>query len=87
MMKKICCLLSGLTAVLLFAPNRVTAGSPPSFWTSIQREIAALEPPKLVWREIKWNYCLLDGLRASREQNKPILLWAFINADPAAERC
>ncbi len=80
-------LLGGIVASMLLTPHGATARESPAFWSSIQREISALQPPKLVWREIKWNYCLLDGLRASLEQKKPILLWAFINADPAAERC
>jgi len=53
----------------------------------MREEIAALQPPALVWREIDWNYCLLDGIAKSREEKKPILLWAFINSDPAEERC
>lgn len=54
---------------------------------ALQARIEALRPSKLVWREIRWNRCLLDGLRQSREQVKPVLLWAFINPDPTAERC
>ena len=54
---------------------------------SLREEITALQPPALVWREIDWNYCLLDGIAKSREEKKPILLWSFINSDPAEERC
>lgn len=54
---------------------------------SLATKIEALRPKHLVWREIDWNRCLLDGMRRSREQSKPILLWAFINSDPKEERC
>lgn len=54
---------------------------------SLAAEIEALKPPKLVWREVAWRKCLLRGLREARAQKKPVLLWAFINADPGEERC
>jgi hypothetical protein len=54
---------------------------------ALEAEIAALQPPKLVWREVAWKKCLLEGLHRSREEKKPVLLWAFINADPREERC
>ncbi|MEQ1862025.1 MAG: hypothetical protein ABMA13_19065 [Chthoniobacteraceae bacterium] len=54
---------------------------------ALRAELLALQPPKLVWREIDWNYCLLDGIAKARAEKKPILLWAFINSDPAEERC
>ena len=68
----------GLSAILSPA-----ADSP----EALRREIADLQPPKLVWREIDWNYCLLEGIAKARSEKKPILLWAFINSDPAEERC
>jgi len=54
---------------------------------SLTAKIETLRAKQLVWREIGWNRCLLDGLKQSREQKKPVLLWAFINADPQEERC
>jgi len=73
-------LLLGLTADLRSA-------TPASSPDALRQELLAIQPPKLVWREIDWNYCLLDGIAKAREQKKPILLWAFINSDPAEERC
>ena len=61
--------------------------SPAQSPDGLRQEIIALQPDNLVWREIDWRYCLLEGIRDSREQKKPILLWAFINSDPAEERC
>lgn len=77
--------LMAVVAGALSLPARANAAtaSPQAF----EQELRALEPPKLVWREINWRSCLLDGIREARAQKKPILLWAFINSDPAEERC
>lgn len=76
----LCALLLGPVAGLRSAS---LAESP----DALRQELIALQPPKLVWREIDWNYCLLDGIAKARAQKKPVLLWAFINSDPAEERC
>jgi hypothetical protein len=82
------CIFSATALVLTIAAS-VSAGaafaadSPDAF----RKELAAIQPPKLVWREIDWIYCLLDGIAKARAAKKPILLWAFINSDPAEERC
>jgi hypothetical protein len=77
-------LASFLIAIFSLPGAQSGASSTPD---ALRAEIQALEPAKLVWREIDWRYCLLEGIRDSREQKKPILLWAFINADPSEERC
>jgi hypothetical protein len=53
---------------------------------SLEAEIAALAPDELVWREIRWRSCLLEGLKEAREQKKPLLLWVF-GGEPTAGRC
>lgn len=50
-------------------------------------EIESLRPAKQVWREIAWRQCLLGGLAEARAQQKPVILWAFINGSPCDERC
>ena len=50
-------------------------------------EIAALKKEDVAWRKIAWKTCLLDGLKASREQNKPVMLWIFIDRPIDDERC
>src|SRR5437868_14671855 len=42
---------------------------------ALQAEIEALKPGKVAWREIAWKSCLLEGLKESRAQGKPVLLW------------
>ena len=54
---------------------------------ALQAEIEAFKLAKLAWREIAWKSCLLDGLRESREQNKPALLWIFIDRPADDGRC
>lgn len=79
-------LLPAMAAVVLTAAGAAAYPAERSP-EALEAEIAALQPPKLVWREVAWTQCLLEGLRQSREQKKPLLLWAFINSDPREERC
>ena len=39
------------------------------------------------WREIAWKSCLLEGLKESRAQKKPVLLWVFIDRPIDDARC
>jgi len=54
---------------------------------SLSAEIEALKPGKVAWREIAWESCLLKGLKESRERNKPVLLWVFIDRPCDDARC
>ena len=54
---------------------------------ALRAEIESLKPDGVVWREIAWKSCLLDGLRESREKNKPLLLWVFIDRPFDDARC
>ena len=54
---------------------------------AVRAEFAALKKQDVAWRQIEWKTCLLDGLKASREQKKPILLWIFIDRPIDDERC
>jgi len=42
---------------------------------------------EVAWRKINWKTCLLDGIRASRKQNKPMVLWVFIDLPVDDKRC
>lgn len=88
---KLSLLITVVAAGFVFSTSETAFGaektSLPRTPTAFKAELLALQPPKLVWREIDWNYCLLDGISKARAQKKPILLWAFINSDPAEERC
>lgn len=65
------------------ASQATTASSP----DALNAEIESLRASKVAWREIAWKPCLLDGLKESREQRKPILLWIFIDRPADDARC
>ena len=54
---------------------------------SLKSDILALKAAKVVWREIAWKSCLLEGLQESRGTNKPALLWVFIDRPTDDARC
>ena len=49
--------------------------------------VEALHVEQVAWRKISWKTCLLDGIRESRKQHKPIILWIFIDRPIDDERC
>lgn len=53
----------------------------------LKKEIDAMRVPNVAWRRIKWKTCLLEGLRASRRKNKPLILWVFIDLPVDDKRC
>ncbi len=53
----------------------------------LQAEVNALKKGDVAWRKIQWKTCLLDGLKASRAQKKPLMLWIFIDRPIDDERC
>lgn len=53
----------------------------------VESKVRQLKQEDVAWRKIDWKTCLLDGLRASREQKKPIILWIFIDRPKDDERC
>lgn len=54
---------------------------------TVRAEVTAMKKQDVAWRKIEWKTCLLDGLKASREQKKPIMLWIFIDRPIGDERC
>ena len=54
---------------------------------TLRAEIDALKADRPAWRAITWKSCLLDGLRESRAQGKPVLLWVFIDRPADDARC
>ena len=59
----------------------------PATSEALKAEIEALKSSKVAWREIAWKSCLLEGLKESRAQNKPALLWVFIDRPTDDARC
>lgn len=54
---------------------------------ALRAEIEALRPAKLAWREIPWKTCLLEAMKESREQKKPVLLWIVGPGEALEGRC
>ena len=54
---------------------------------AMKAEIEALRSADVAWRKIAWKSCLLEGLKASREQKKPMILWVFIDRPVDDQRC
>ena len=49
--------------------------------------VESLQAKDVAWRSIPWKTCLLEGIRESRRQHKPIVLWIFIDRPIDDERC
>ena len=50
-------------------------------------DVESLHVQQVAWRSIPWKTCLLEGIRESRKQHKPIVLWIFIDRPIDDERC
>jgi hypothetical protein len=66
---------SALPKVAPLSPDRLLA------------EVEGLKTVDVAWRKIPWKNCLLDGLTASREQDKPVICWVFIDRPVDDDRC
>ena len=54
---------------------------------AMKASIEALRSSDVAWRKIAWKSCLLDGIKASRELKKPMILWIFIDRPVDDQRC
>ena len=59
----------------------------PGSLAKLEHEALSLKGPDVAWKKIDWKTCLLDGLRESRRQKKPLMLWVFIDRPIDDERC
>jgi hypothetical protein len=66
------------------APSPVKKAATPD---ALKAEIEGMKAAKPVWREIAWKSCLIEGLKESRAQKKPVLLWIFIDRPIDDARC
>ena len=78
---------SVLLASIAWAQPSPVADKKPATPEALKADIEALKAPKVAWREIAWKSCLLEGLREARAQNKPALLWVFIDRPIDDARC
>jgi len=80
-------LMIPLISLLAFFPSFLLADTKPLSLAEVQKEVNGLKKEDVAWRKIEWRTCLLDGLKASRKQKKPIMLWVFIDRPIDDERC
>lgn len=76
-----------LTTLFVAAFSLTAARSAAPDSESLKQEIAELRAEDVAWRKVAWRTCLLDGLKASREQKKPVILWVFIDRPIDDKRC
>ncbi len=53
---------------------------------TMRAEVESLGEQDVAWRQIQWKTCLLEGLRESRQQDKPLMLWIFIDMTSSKSR-
>lgn len=53
----------------------------------LMSKVRSLKQEQVAWRQVEWRTCLIEGLKESRRQGKPILLWIFIDRPIDDERC
>ncbi len=66
-----------------FPPPRAEQPS----YEQVSSSVATMKVEDVAWRKVKWRTCLLEGLKASKKQDKPIILWIFIDRPIDDERC
>ena len=73
-------MITAILALLLLTPQEETPAQ-------VVAAVEALRVDDVAWRGIPWKSCLLDGLAASRKQEKPCILWVFIDRPMDDARC
>ena len=53
---------------------------------ALRAEIEALRQANVAWRKVRWRTCLLDALKESAREKKPVFLWV-LGGSPADGRC
>ena len=60
---------------------------PARTFAQVKQRVDSLHVQDVAWRKIDWEVCLLKGLQKSKAENKPVLLWVFIDRPVDDERC
>ena len=79
--------MAGVGAFPVAGQQSDKAGKQAATPESLKAEIESLKAAKVAWREIAWKSCLIEGLKESRAQKKPVLLWIFIDRPIDDARC
>jgi hypothetical protein len=70
-----------------YADDSAKRDAQPKSHKQLLASVESLHAKDVPWRKIPWKACLLDGIRESRKQHKPIILWVFIDRPIDDERC
>ena len=76
-------MLSATFASAQDATRKLKAVSPEEVLVAVE----ALYEEDVAWRNVQWDTCLLEGLKKSTAQHKPLMLWIFIDRPVDDERC
>jgi hypothetical protein len=85
MMKRF--IVLGITTVLFAGSAWGQDAKKPATPEALKAEIESLKAAKPAWCEIAWKSCLIERLKESREKNKPVVLWIFIDRPADDARC
>jgi hypothetical protein len=83
--------LNGVVTFVLAAGLAGAQASPvpdqePATPDALRAEIESLREANVAWRRVEWRTCLLDALKESAREKKPVFLWVLGGA-PANGRC
>ena len=76
----------GIVAVLLTSSASGQESKTPLTPDALKAEVEALRDANVAWRKVEWRTCLLDALKESAREKKPVFLWVLGGA-PADGRC
>lgn len=76
-----------LTVLLMTSSVVAQQPAAPPTAAQLQGQVNELAADDVAWRRIKWRTCLIEGLNESRKENKPVVLWVFIDRPTDDERC
>jgi hypothetical protein len=80
--------------VLIFLTSFSLSGAEPlpapetiPAFDELRESVEELRIKNITWRSIDWNHSILDGLKASRKEGKPIIFWCHIDLPADDKRC
>ena len=76
----------GIAAMLFASSASGQVSKKPASPEALKAEIEALRDAKVAWRKVEWRTCLLDALKESAREKKPVFLWV-LGGGPADGRC
>lgn len=76
-----------LTSLSLSRAEQFPAPETIPAFEELKDSVEELRIKNIAWRSIDWNYSILEGLKASQEENKPLIFWCHIDLPADDKRC